>query len=63
MARDATHLLVKGLPACGQDVILSASREPHLVTCGNCQRTIAMADAEARIAVDPQRKRNRKERS
>lgn len=44
------HLLVRqGRTACG---LLDASRTtkvPREVTCGGCQRTVAMADAEVMV--------------
>lgn len=57
--RYRTHLLVKGLPACNQEVIHSASKRPSEVTCTKCQSSIKMADVEARLAVSPTRRKER----
>jgi hypothetical protein len=51
------HLSVKGRAACGVPYMGASSTIPTPVTCRRCAHTLAMADAEARLAVDPNRKR------
>jgi hypothetical protein len=56
MPERLTHLVVKGRAACGVPYALERSTLPGEVTCRRCKRTIHMADAEARLAVNPRRK-------
>ena len=51
------HLSIKGRAACGVKHMTESSTLPGPVTCHRCQHTLAMADLEARLAVDPNRKR------
>jgi hypothetical protein len=49
------HLLIKaGRTACGLEEVSHTTKDPAKVTCGGCQRTLAMADAE--VAVTRRRK-------
>jgi len=49
------HLLVKqDRTACGLTDTTYTTKNPAQVTCGGCQRTVAMADAEVKV----QRRRN-----
>lgn len=54
--RAKVHLLVRRKPACGAWPFHAASKNPAAVTCGRCQHTIAMADAEARQTMKGRRK-------
>lgn len=50
------HLLVRGKgrrTACGIQSPPRVTRDPSQVTCGGCQRTIQMADAEVRRTGPP----------
>lgn len=60
MASLATHLAVKGRAACGVPYHPLVSTLPGEVNCLRCKRTIHMADAEARLAIQPNKKRTRR---
>jgi len=61
VANLATHLVHKGHAACGTPYYPQVTEWPDQVTCRRCMSTIHMADAEARLAVDPKKKTQRKE--